>query len=435
MLGSRVDRPTSRRIRPGSFPLFDPNGVEEPPIVFGVVPPDIGFQIKIPLSLDIVDLDADGLESLLQRELSKDFSDLEVRVSITEEEDSRQLLSAGVWVSPGSATEESLQDGLAALDLFGDEPTLATAFALFLSGAYIKRQTRVQWDAKGKRFNAKGKADENGSVHLTGLQVRIESPTDRDEILRVTGRVVSTLTGYDDRTFPDVNFTITIVDGLLVDENSTDGRIECRTESDLDIHNDFFYVATIASALLGGILGGIMTLIFGAQAILTGERDLDREEGAAGCALAAGLPLQILIPKSFGIEKLEFSYESVSTTQVGLFAGGRWNIAARTPAVSIVGPSLVQIRVTQTKTKQRFGISSIDLRGDRSDLDIAWSNGETGPDATFEFSSTGLPVGSTRTERISLQVKDMDDVEIEAEKDIVIEITDVGGPGGPTHPL
>ena len=81
-----------------------------------------------------------------------------------------------------------------------------------------------------KRLDGDGNPDKNGSVHLTGFSVSFDSPD----------RVVTRVTGFDERPWPDVSFTVTATDTL-----SADG-VNLHCDSDLDLDVDTSWISFLA---------------------------------------------------------------------------------------------------------------------------------------------------------------------------------------------
>lgn len=121
------------------------------------------------------------------------------------------------------------------------------------------------------------------------------------------------------------------------------------------------------------------------------------------------------------VAKIDFGYHTVTIDSAGILAEGRWSIGDRRPDVSIIGPSSLSVRIGSRITRD-YRIDAVDLRGNESELEIDWSNGATGAVASFDFDAGGLPVGSTLTERVSVSVRDLDDMEVESDKTVLIEV-------------
>jgi hypothetical protein len=139
------------------------------------------------------------LEQVVASNLSRfKLPDPEVRASCNNRV--VDILIWGTRVTPGSCGDLSrkraqVPDDIAAGGLVG----------IYLSAGLIRRLAQDAFDAAPKRLYSNGFPGADGPIHLSSLSVAFESPD----------VVKTTITGYDERPWPDVGFTTIITDHLL----------------------------------------------------------------------------------------------------------------------------------------------------------------------------------------------------------------------------
>jgi hypothetical protein len=177
----------------------------------------------------------------------------------------------GIWLqAPSGRDDAAVRDrGVADLNVLQSGET----FAAMVSAAAIYRKAFNEWrddNVTPKRLNGDGKPDPHGPVHLTDFQVDFQSPN----------KVTSTIRGYDERPWPDVDFTLTTTDTLSV----SGGRVKCQSAEHFDVDTSVLNLLTGVFGVLVPPLG----LIFGIEDIIvsgTDAPDIDNR-GSLGCPAA-----------------------------------------------------------------------------------------------------------------------------------------------------
>jgi len=230
------------------------------------------------------------------------------------------------------------------------------------------------------------------------------------------------VTGFDDSTLPDVDFTLTVTDTLTA---GGFGNIQCATKSKLD-DDDFLFLELVLSTILGSIP---LFLFFLVQVAVAEGANFERKEGGVGCVLADQIPSDVLFKidpatdfGSFG--KLNFLYTQLEITSAGVFAGGIYLPARRDPAVSIEGPTSVTIVAELGETSRRYHARTTDLREPL----FQWTPQGTGESPSILF-DTHKPGGISSSEQITVHVQDADG--LEAGDEITVKIKITGGQGQP----
>lgn len=412
LLGSHVSARTQRLRLLGDFPTPQPNGDDRPEPPPPLIPPDIGFQLRGKIGARVFEEclsqeRQDEIRAALEEKFQQDFENARVIVSCASKRGQPFVLSIGIWTSPGMTSEQDLRDGLNALDLLQDSQTVA----LYLTASYIKRLVFQSWNRMPKRWNHDGKEDENGSVHLTGLSASLKSPN----------QVITKVSGFDDSTLPDVDFTLTVTDTLT----AASGLPHCeKTKSDLNVDTDRLFLLGFLSLMLGNFLLGVFFL---GQGIVAAGKDLERKEGGVGCALAEQIPRDILleVDPQTGFGKLHFIYSQLEVRPAGIFAAGVYLPEPRDPLVFIEGPTTVSVRAELGQGRARYSMRTVDLR---EPLEIRWTSGGRGNSEAIFFDIHG-PSGETLSKRVGVHVRDADG--LEAEKQITVKIKLSGGQGQP----
>ena len=79
-------------------------------------------------------------------------------------------------------------------------------FAIRVNSSYFASQPIEDFDAGPLRLDHDGHAQPDGPVHLTGIDITFDD----------SGKIVTTVSGFDETPFPDVNFTLSITDAFSV---------------------------------------------------------------------------------------------------------------------------------------------------------------------------------------------------------------------------
>ncbi len=312
----------------------------------------------------------------------------------------------GIWLRPfvNNQDNQARDRGLQRLNILGAGETLT----FFINAALIRRQALDGWNAAPKRLNGDGGADPNGPIHLTGFSVSFESPN----------RVVTKVTGFDERPWPDVDFTLTTTDTLSV----SGGQVNCTSQRNLDVDTSWLNFLTGLFLILLPPLG----IVFLVERIIVGSADAPSGDAGPGCAAAKLIPREILIP---GGQKVVPSYSRIEVSSGGIFAGGTFVVIPRAPAVTISGQSQISVVEGTTSLSRSYSIVTDDLR---PPLQVTWSGDgvAVNPHAestSIRFGLTGAQVGQVLTRRVAVTVTDADNLLASNELIVRIHITPSDG--------
>lgn len=340
-----------------------------------------------------------------------------VRAAIDPNADVRSLClngseRIGIWLRPFvSQDDNQARDrGMRNLSLLMVGETLA----FFVNASLIYRRAVDSWNAQPKRLNAGNNPDPNGPIHLTSFSLSFESPN----------RVVTKIGGFDERPWPDVDFTVTITDTLSL----SSGVVGCESVPTLDTDTSWLNFLTGLFLIVLPPLGAVFLV----ERIIVGGADTPHTGAGAGCGAAALIPREILIPLG---RKVVASYQRLNVSTGGIFAGGSFDVVARTPQVFLEGPSQISVTEGTASVLRAYGIVTEDLR---PALQIHWSGDgfptNQGADSTgFRFNLGNTQAGQVLTRRVSVRVTDADGLAAEADR--VVSIHVVPGDDGDFPPV
>jgi hypothetical protein len=316
----------------------------------------------------------------------------------------------GIWLLPsGNSEVNAARDrGLQGLNILGNQET----FAFFVNSGLIRQKANEAWNSMPKRLNGEGNPDPNGPIHLTSLTLSFDSPDS----------VVTRIGGFDERPWPDVDFTLSITDRLSVSAD----QIQCQSGSQLDVDTSWLNVLTGIFLALGAIVSPLFFIpagVFTVELIVIGSIDAPAGPAGAGCAAAMLLPREILIPAGLKLVPL---YRRVDVGAGGIFAGGSYVVVARQPSASVSGPA--QIATTPVTTVQRtYRASALDDL--RPPFTYLWTADGTVANSDqaatiVRFNVKGAGVGDILTRRVALRIVDADSLAATADETIRIHIVE-----------
>ncbi len=302
------------------------------------------------------------------------------------------VLSMLIWSTKSSSEEQARRAAQVPNEISGD------LFGAFVTKDLIARLATSGFDKDPRQRVVPGYP----SVHLSRLWVTFPPGANTIE---------THVHGHDDRPTPDVDFTTTITDRLLPRSESSTGP-DCSPATDRlcgcnsSTHNDVSLLDEIVAAVTGAI--GSSLAFAGHINVLLGIRmdanDLDaffnrprnRSQGGAGCVLYQGLPAEIALPETGGIiatersprdrgvvawpppqrKKLVFHYPGFpQVVDRAVTFHGFPELKPRTPAVQIVGPSVVSIGRHALETSAGYAVVTVPLQSQDffGQLSAAWS--------------------------------------------------------------
>jgi len=269
----------------------------------------------------------------------------------------------------------------------------------------IRRKALEEWDKMPKRLDGDGKPDRNGSIHLTGFSVSFDSPD----------RVVTRITGFDERPWPDVSFTVTVTDTL-----SADG-VNLHCDSDLDVDTDTGWLSFLAAFFTFG-LGSLLGLFFLTELIIIASIDDPDPQAGVGSAAASLFPREILISRGL---KILFSYTRIQVATTGIFAGGTLNVIPRSPEITINGPTVFAVQEGTPTVSKIYLAFTEDLR---PPLRFDWGgdglpNPRNSNRTQISFTLPEAKAGDIVTRRVTVRVTDADNLIGVAERVVRIHVT------------
>ena len=232
---------------------------------------------------------------------------------------------------------------LASLDLLRQGEN----YSAFINAALIRSQANDAFSKQPKRLDGDAQPDRHGPVHLTGMHVDFKEPN----------RIVTTVDGFDERPWPDVDFHLITTDTL----SASAGEAQCHSDHTLDTDTSWLGALTAVMAGLTVLVSGwfaLPALVFFAQGVyIAGQSAPDIGEGA-GAAVHA-LPTEIMVPAKL---KLVMNYERVEVSAGGIFAGGFMALALRTPSLRINGGGMLAVPKGTPTVNRTFSVTTEDLR-------------------------------------------------------------------------
>jgi hypothetical protein len=321
-----------------------------------VRPPLVAAQVNLQFGVTPepcpTDADVERIKQAVRSQFSPLIPNADVRVRCAD-----RLLTIAVWPSWNTANScegEARERGLNRLDLIDELET----FGFFLNRALIGEQAQRAFAVAPKQLSTNGAPSPFGPIHLTGLSVRFEAPD----------KVKTLVTGYDDRPWPDVGFTLTITDLIQ-------GGLTCTTTDDLDTHGA--WKAVLGAILLGG--ASIFLPLLLPVTFFVVFNDLDAainqpsggtgdSEGGVGCRTLGLVPVEVPLPNG---RKLGVAYRRSEVTTGGLFFGGTAVPGMRQPAASIAGPAQLVVAENMPATFATFEVRTNDTFGT---LTVTWAS-------------------------------------------------------------
>jgi hypothetical protein len=371
----------------------DDGGEPPPPPPPPVSVPDLALQFSV---VGLSDADRDKIVEAIRKALKN--PDADVRPLFL-----GPFVLIGIWLRPfvNENDNKNRDRGMRGLSLIQADQD----FAFWISSTLIKRMAAASWDLEIKQRNSDGDPDSNGPIHLTSF-----SPPS----FEFPDRVVTKIGGFDERPFPDVNFTLTITDTLV----ASAGEVTCKTKRDLDMDTSWLDFLTGLFLLELRPLGAF----FLEERIMVGAADPPDTGAGPGCDAAAMIPRKILFP---GKLKLVPFYKTVTVFANAIIAGGLSDRLPRVPQVFISGPTKLSVGEGTSSVLRTFAVKTDELL---PDLQIVW--GGDGFPLQRHAETTGIrfnlgntSAGQVLIKRVSVRVTDADGLAAEADMVVHINIT------------
>jgi hypothetical protein len=321
----------------------------------------------------------------------------------------------GIWMHPtdGADDARARNEALQALDLLRQGEN----YAAFINASFIKSRADDEFTDQPKLVDPDGFPDPNGPIHLNSLKVEFQAPN----------RVVTTVAGFDERPWPDVDFRYITTDTLL----ASAGQLQVATDHHLDA--DTSWLAALA-AIMGG-LGLLSPGMFGIGAIFLAELVIAEGHEAPNIGEGAGaavhhLPAEIMVPARL---KLVMHYQRVQVSDGGIFTGGFMALDLRTPSVSLIGARQIAVQEGAHSVTRSYSVTTSDLRPPltfdwTADGSVASPNAQA-TSVLFRLPSKSAPeVGAVLTRNVSVRVSDADG--LVQEEGATVELHIVSGDPG-----
>jgi hypothetical protein len=299
----------------------------------------------------------------------------------------------GLWFRPVvNPDDNAARDrGLQRLNLLQVGETVV----FFINSSLIYRTAFDAWNQQPRRLNGDGNPDPNGPIHLTSFSVSFESPN----------RVVTRIGGFDERPWPDVDFTVAITDTLALSA----GGVRCDSVTTLDADTSWLNFLTGLFLIVFPPLGAVFLV----ERIIVGAADAPELGAGPGCSAAAMIFGEIMIPRGL---KVVLSYQRLNVGTGGIFAGGSFAIVPRTPEVFLNGPTQISVPEGTSSVVRTYGVRTEDLRGS---LHIVWSGDgvalhQGAPTTAIRFNLGSTSPGQVVTQRVAVRVTDVDGLAAEA---------------------
>jgi hypothetical protein len=368
----------------------DPDPPPPPPPFVSI--PDAAFQISPCLPSTLEGQVGDAVRTVVP-------AGAEVRVACV---NGTERIGAWLMAMAGRDDAAARSRGLSALSILGASET----FAAKVGSAAILRNAYAQWNAAAKRLNGDGNPDPNGPVHLTGFTPRFTAPN----------TVSATITGFDERPWPDVDFTLATTDSLSVGA----GRVQCQSATSFDVDTSVLNVLTGVFGILVPPLG----LVFGIEDIIVSGADAPSTTRASlGGPAVQFFPGTILLPLGL---KATATYSRVGVDGSGITAGGSFSVSLRSPVASISGPRTLSA-ATGVSAVGSYSAITNDMR---PPLRYSWSaSGSVSQPSAF---GTRVTFGSgAKTGSVSVTVSDADSLSATSTISVSIRSVDPDDGGDP----
>ena len=383
------------------------------------------------------------------------FTDPEVRVRCV-----AGVITIMVWgtkVVPGSCQDLARQRA--------QIPNLRVGgnFGVFINSNLIQRLATEAFQNAPKRFSGNGAPSLSGPLHITSLSIAFKSP---DTIETYIG-------GYDERPWPDVYFTQTLID-----------RLRTLRQCESTEKTEYSKAAQIIGLLILGVLSFAIPMLIPVTAFVL-FKDIDaalnqpdgEPQGGVGCRILESLPDEISLPQTGGLsgtldagvmamigptvfdvvrEKLVIAYGQPSVDSRGLFVSALASTQPRVPSIRVVGPGNLSIFHTGNQTSADYRVSADDFFGR---LTFRWSasggsnvqiqNPDKGR-TRITFRRGNAKNGDTFERTISVRVTDQEGSSVTASRTVTLFVNEPDGtppicqirpwlpqcnPGGPEEPV
>jgi hypothetical protein len=306
----------------------------------------------------------------------------------------------GVWLTPvplnellRDAVNDARDRGLAEVDVMPNDVGNGMKFGWSVAAGFIEGVRARIWAMLPKRLNDDGEPDDDGSVHIQALTVRLLEPD----------RIRTDLTGFYD-VGPNADFRLRTTDTITLEDRKL--RHDCVQS---------LYIDTSAYEWLAGLITPFVPPL-GIALFDEIDRQIAGLQTPNVCDQSLGTLVTQFAPDEVmfeGEQKLSFYHTTFLIDATGVIGQGISAIEPRSPMVSIAGPRNV-IAASRSVTL-RFSAVTDDLRATEDQrLQYRWtSDGAVAndrarsTDITFQIPGN-IGVGGESAQRVSVRVTDAD---------------------------
>ena len=324
---------------------------------------------------------------------------------------------------PGSFEDQARNRALEVLDI----NPVGVVFTLFINESYIRSEADKFWSDWPKQVNEDGHEDPNGPTHFSGLSVNFHSPD----------RITTSISGYDERPWPDADFVFTITDTFDV----SSGDIQVASTEKLDVDTSILNLLTGLFLLHFPPLG----LVFLAETIYITTKTPDKIGVAgAGSYVNGYIPREIMVDegKKVLLSYLDKQFGGVVVSEGGVFCSGWAATVDREPSIESLPSRQLIVVEGQESVEAVHVLITHDLRPnlliewsvDDSVVQITTSNGLRKPSATIRYNCTGITVSTPRHRKLSVKVTDADNLQAVEECAVHIHARHAQDPEEPDLP-
>jgi len=295
----------------------------------------------------------------------------------------------GVWFSAVPFDDlQSRANDVTLINLLAPGET----FAMHIDANFIRRLVLSLWRKSPKRRGGDGAPDQNGPTHLTDFSYNIGA----------ANRITTNIKGFDERPWPDADFTLNIADML----STSGGRLRIQSVQSLDVDWSILDLLTLLSWLAGLSLPTLLPLgaIFLSERIYIGSQDTPDVGGGVGQIIGGLVPRRIVLPpfQLPGTSLIRYAdfvpdYSRLEITgPAGVTIGGTYDLIERQPLVAIFGPTEIFV--------YRVGSEPLSIV-----RDFRWSAGNMQPPVTATWTTSGtIAEVSGNTATLSFEISDLD---------------------------
>jgi hypothetical protein len=419
LLGSHSSRVPMARRPSEDPPIDDSPGHHLPPLAVSV--PDIGIEIIDPEGSGgpagprcADDDQRERLAKTLQELIATKFPDADVRTACVPLQAGGSANAIGIWTRPvlNGADHEARNRGIAQLDLISGSELVA----ILLNATFIRRFARELFAGEAHRLTPDGVPNPNGPIHLGDLDVVFDASLNA---------VRTVIPGFDERPWPDVSFTLTLLDQYPRARPPDEPDIICDSATELDTDVGWIEFLTFAASLASLFNPWFLPAfaLFGYEVIKVATTEPPAETGV-GRGVLNLLPPDVPLEKG---DKLAFTYRQPEVGAGGLLVRGSYLQVPRAPSAEIFGIRRLAADATTGTASGDFRAVADDLR---APLAFTWGgDGEPlvqgGESTVISFSTGGAPAGSVVKRQVTVHIVDADGLHADAGATVEIHVSDM----------